>query len=181
MEKIYLVRHCEANGQDPDAQMTTRGSEQAQSLARFFSRIEVDTIVSSPWRRAIDSITPTAEVRGMKVLTDGRLAERRLSRKPVQNWLEKLNQSFHDPDFSLPGGESGREARERGLAVIRDLQQKQERSTIVVTHGNLLVLLLQSFDSGYGFEDWAQLSNPDVFEIDLKKLTVRRVWHALGY
>lgn len=36
MEKIYLVRHCKADGQKPKAQLTEEGRQQAQDLIPFF-------------------------------------------------------------------------------------------------------------------------------------------------
>jgi broad specificity phosphatase PhoE len=37
------------------------------------------------------------------------------------------------------------------------------RQAEVVTHGNLLTLLLRHFDGRSGFETWPALKNPDVF------------------
>jgi 2,3-bisphosphoglycerate-dependent phosphoglycerate mutase len=36
---------------------------------------------------------------------------------------------------------------------------------VVVSHGNLISLLLHAFDGRPGFATWEALSNPDLFEI----------------
>ena len=36
LKKIYVIRHCEAEGQSPEAQLTDRGLEQALDLSEFF-------------------------------------------------------------------------------------------------------------------------------------------------
>lgn len=36
LKKIYLIRHCEAEGQSFEAQLTDRGFKQAVELADFF-------------------------------------------------------------------------------------------------------------------------------------------------
>ncbi|MFZ7946018.1 histidine phosphatase family protein [Neobacillus sp. 19] len=55
------MRHCEAAGQPPEAQLTDRGLKQAIGLCEFFSNIKIDRIISSPYKRAIESIQPLAK------------------------------------------------------------------------------------------------------------------------
>lgn len=45
---IYIIRHCEATGQAPDASLTEKGKEQAKKLAVFLSGKKL--IVSFPAR-----------------------------------------------------------------------------------------------------------------------------------
>jgi len=37
MKRIYLVRHCKAAGQEPEAPLTEEGVTQAERLADFFA------------------------------------------------------------------------------------------------------------------------------------------------
>ncbi|HBU80510.1 histidine phosphatase family protein [Paenibacillus sp. UMB7766-LJ446] len=48
MKNIYVVRHCKADGQAPDAQLSAIGAEQAEKLAGFLSNKDIDYIISSP-------------------------------------------------------------------------------------------------------------------------------------
>ncbi len=48
LNKIYVVRHSEAEGQSPDSQLTERDFKQARELADFFYEVKVDRIISSP-------------------------------------------------------------------------------------------------------------------------------------
>lgn len=79
MKQVYIVRHCKAAGQEPDAPLTETGAKQAVELAEFFSGKEVDFILSSPFERAYRTITPLADRIGLDVALDNRLAERVLS------------------------------------------------------------------------------------------------------
>ncbi|MFT8320994.1 MAG: hypothetical protein ABF649_08825 [Bacillus sp. (in: firmicutes)] len=51
---------------------------------------------------------------------------------------------------------------------------------MIVTHGNLLALLLNYFDADFGFTQWKELSNPDIFEITFleKKVSIKRIWRT---
>ncbi|GIP46846.1 hypothetical protein J53TS2_04370 [Paenibacillus sp. J53TS2] len=93
--------------------------------------------------------------------------------------MDKLRKSFDDLDLKLPGGESSREAMTRGVAAIQDLIQRPERKIAVVTHGNLMALILKHFDDSFGFEAWSRLTNPDVYELGFtgdKVMDVKRLW-----
>ncbi|MGO1060797.1 histidine phosphatase family protein [Planococcus sp. FY231025] len=158
---VYLVRHCQATGQQPEAKLTQEGEKQAQGLADFFEGKGVIHIVSSPYARALQSIAPAAERLGLPVKTDARLVERILSTENLPDWMEHLERSFSNSDKKLPGGESGREAAERGLEVLREVPAQ----SVLVTHGNLMALLLTHFEPDFGFEGWKTLANPDIFEV----------------
>ncbi|MGK7376742.1 histidine phosphatase family protein [Planococcus sp. 1R117A] len=171
---IFLVRHCKADGQDPSAELTPEGNVQAQELARFFESQEINRIISSPYTRAIQSIDPTAEKLGIRLEIDDRLAERVLSSGEMPDWMERLRESSRDLDLKFSGGESGLEATERGMEVLRDASD----GTVLVTHGNLMGLILKRIDESYGYEEWVKLSNPDVYKLEIEERThqVMRVW-----
>jgi 2,3-bisphosphoglycerate-dependent phosphoglycerate mutase len=174
------VRHCKAAGQEPEAPLTAEGLRQAEQLADFFAEQKVDRIVSSPFERAIASIRPYAARIGIAIETDGRLGERVLSAEPLPDWMERLRASFADLDRRLPGGESSREAMERGAGVIEDCRRRPETNTVVVTHGNLMTLILRAYDDHYGYEEWKSLTNPDVYELcwteGAGETSIRRLW-----
>lgn len=169
MKKIFLVRHCLADGQHKDSPLTTVGMRQAILLSRFFDKqkIKFDGIISSPYLRAIESIKPFAESNNLRVELDDRLQERILSNEPIDDWMEVLEQSFNELDFKLPGGESANDAITRGNALLDSIFQDNDlNNMILVSHGNLISLMLKSFDQTIGFDEWKNLNNPDVYLIE---------------
>lgn len=178
MKKIYLVRHCETVSQDRKSPLTEKGYEQAGQLAHFFTSTEVDAIISSPFMRARESIEPLAEMRNIEIIEDERLAERVLSSDNLPDWYEKLSETFTDLDRTYEGGESSREAMKRIVDVIEEVRQSGVNNAIVVTHGNVLALLLHHYDHTFGFEQWEQLRNPDVFVLksDMNGVQIQNVW-----
>ncbi|MGH8168053.1 MAG: histidine phosphatase family protein, partial [Woeseiaceae bacterium] len=92
-----------------------------------------------------------------------RLAERRLSPQPVDDWRDYVRRSFDEPESRAPGGESGRETLVRGWAALEALLDGGHRLPAVVSHGQLLGLVLHSVDSGFGFAGWKSMGNPDVY------------------
>ena len=163
---LYLVRHCQSSGQAPEAPLTPLGSRQAERLAETLRPCGIARIVSSPYLRACQSVEPLARQLGLAIETDDRLIERVLSTEPLDDWLDRLRAAWDDRDLALPGGESSRQATRRGMAALEEILAAGRSPTVVVSHGNLLSLLLHAFDGRPGFTTWEQLTNPDLFEVD---------------
>jgi 2,3-bisphosphoglycerate-dependent phosphoglycerate mutase len=60
LKTLYIVRHCSATGQAPEAELTELGHQQAKELVSFFEKIEINHIISSPFTRARQSIQTTS-------------------------------------------------------------------------------------------------------------------------
>lgn len=181
MEKeIYIIRHCEAEGQPYEANLTKRGLIQANQLVDFFSKIKIDQIISSPFLRAIQSIEPTSIEKKIDIVLDERLSERKLSSINLPDWLDKLEATFEDMELKFDGGESSQEATNRGVSVIDEIIKSENKSIIVVTHGNLMSLILKQFNKEFGFENWKSLSNPDIYLLKFKnnEFECERLWQV---
>lgn len=181
MERALLIRHCESSGQAPDAPLTARGGIQAEALVDFLATRAIARIVSSPYLRARQSVEPLARKRGLEIELDARLAERTLSPRPIESWRELVKRSFDEPDFHVPGGESGAQTLARGLAAIRPLVESPAGNGLVViaSHGQLLSLVLHSIDPSFGYAGWEALTNPDVHALEPSangRLGFQRVW-----
>ena len=177
--ELLLVRHCQSSGHEPSSRLTEPGLSQTRELAELLSGKEVDLIVSSAYTRAQQSVEPFAAAMGATVRIDHRLNERTLPDSPIDSWRELIRDSFTDPELRAPGGESAREVLDRAWASLNDLFQGDHRLPLAVTHGNLMSLVLNSLDSSFGFREWEQLSNPDVFllrEFDGGQVSFERLW-----
>ncbi|WP_026679469.1 histidine phosphatase family protein [Fictibacillus gelatini] len=181
MKKIYVVRHCEAEGQPSTSQLTEKGVQQAELLADFFSTIQVERIISSPFLRAIQSVEPISGMKKLNIEIDRRLSERILSTKDLPDWLEKLKATFNDLKLKFEGGESSQEAMNRIVCVVDEVLQSEVENTLLVTHGNLMSLLLRHYDSHFGFNGWRNLSNPDVFLLRFSnnEVKIERLWREV--
>jgi 2,3-bisphosphoglycerate-dependent phosphoglycerate mutase len=162
MQKIVLVRHATATGQDADAPLTIDGQRQALVLSDLLLQFQIERVISSPFARATESVTPFCRRTDVRLETDDRLVERVLSARHLPDWREHLRRSFDDPDYRLDDGESSRTAQSRGTSVVRAALASGQRCALV-THGNLLALILRSLDASVGFDEWSRLSNPDAF------------------
>ena len=67
-----------------------------------------------------------------------------------------------------------------GLGAFANANLTMASATLLVTHGNLMALLLKYFDDRIGFAEWQQLTNPDVYRISLsaERAEIARIWDA---
>ena len=179
-KKFYLVRHGNAKGQEPDAVLTEDGCLQAEIIADLLRSLGINRIVSSTFRRAVDSIRPLAKSLELPIETDVRLIEASLSAVNYPDWIDRLKATFDDYDLSYDGGESSRDATARAVASINDVLTMDGSLPVIVSHGRLLSLLLRHLDKRYGFEFWQALTSPDIFSVivqDSGDVAVTRLWH----
>ena len=171
MRTIYFVRHCESikTGSDRGRGLTDAGQEQAQELVAFFKAIPIDAIYSSPMQRAMDSVRPLAEQRGLPIYeaafqeryfqeTDERLSPERLE--------ELLKRSFQNDDYAQSGGESNQIARNRALVAIDQLLKTHPHHRVVVaTHGLVLALVLEHY-TGRPSNEWLRaMGSPAIHQL----------------
>ncbi|MGZ9583689.1 histidine phosphatase family protein [Paenibacillus marinisediminis] len=180
MKNIYLVRHCKAEGQEAEATLTVEGEQQAVELADYFAQLDIDYVVSSPFTRAVETIRPLCERMNLDLQIDERLKERVLSSHHLDEWMDKLRETYHNADLKYEGGESSNEAMRRGMEVIHELLDRHESNAIVVTHGALMSLMIRHYNQAFGFEEWRSLTNPDIYQLqvsdDRSEMKIHRIW-----
>ncbi len=178
VKHIYVIRHCEAQGQSSDASLTELGFHQAEVLAEFFADKKIDRIIASPFLRAIQTIERLSKRVNINIEIDERLAERILSTRNLPDWHAKLQATFTDMDLKFDNGESSNEAMERIVNVVEETIKSESEHTIIVSHGNIITLLLKNYNNDVDFRFWTHLSNPDVFQLSVKEheVTVERIW-----
>ena len=176
---ILLIRHCAATGQNPGAPLSDAGIQQAQILAQFISDHPIDHIATSEYLRARQTIEPFSSQSGLRIHLDARLNERTLSTEPIENWQQIVRSSFDDYDLCATGGESARQVLTRAWAALDEVFDADHAMPLVVTHGNLIALVLHSLDSTFGFQGWKSLTNPDVYVLrksELGRVDFNRLW-----
>ena len=177
--KLILVRHCEATGQEPEAPLTNVGAQQAQTLADFLLGYPIDRITTSEYLLARQSMEPFASISDLPVHTDARLNERVLSAEPIKNWQDVVRDSFDDHDLRAPGGESARKVLDRAWAALDEIFAADHSMPLVVTHGNLIALVLHTLDPNFGYDGWKSLTNPDAYILpgnEPGKMAFERIW-----
>jgi 2,3-bisphosphoglycerate-dependent phosphoglycerate mutase len=84
---VYFVRHAEADysiRDDKARPLTQKGEIAAQKLVNYFEDIGIEVVLSSPYKRAIDTIKPYADKSGLQIEEVFEFRERTVDRC----WIE---------------------------------------------------------------------------------------------
>ena len=173
MLAVLLVRHAEPVHPDSglaehERPLTARGRADADALATSLDALAIDAVYSSPYLRAVHTVEPLARRRGLAVAVVDDLRERLLSPAPLADWRRHLERAWLDFDYAPAGGETGRAAQTRALAVLDALRPRHANGTIVLaSHGNLIALLLQAFaPHAIDYAFWSQMPMPAVYRLE---------------
>ena len=185
MSKFYLVRHAHAEWElDENRPLSAQGSAAANRVADMLCRYRISAIYSSPAARVWQTVTPLSQRLNLSIHMEADLQERRLGDGVFEDFLKAVEVTWQNPAFAHPGGESSAMAQKRGMAVVQRLFEKHSGQQIVLsTHGNLMALVLQSFDPSVDFIFWKSLTMPDVYQLNISKSgkgLMQRLWQEAG-
>lgn len=164
---IYLVRHGETQSNldrvfqgHMDTQLTERGVEQAECVARWLQDTPFDTIYASDLARAANTARAISDSQGgadivfdrdlremhYGVLQGVAIADFASVLEPYGVASEWGSGAFSSKGLAPPGGESVRRLRNRVTRFVARLDAEHEpeehRKVLVVTHGGFLRVMM---------------------------------------
>jgi broad specificity phosphatase PhoE len=167
MKTVYLVRHGESTENDrsssiyqgEEALLTKLGESQARLIAERAARLPIDVIVSSPYRRAVQTADVVSKSTGLAVEVSPLFGEHRTPTSfNGREWGDALIASFqawrrtaYMIGERYEDGENFEMIRDRAVDALKFLRDRPDESIFVVTHGFFcrviagLVLLQDAF------------------------------------
>lgn len=180
---VYLVRHAHSifTHDERHRPLSERGKQDAKRVAQILNKEQIDVVISSPYARAIETVEEVAIYHQLPVILVDGFKERKLAAQPVADFEAAMDQLWHNEDFSFQGGESNKEAQRRGVKAFQDVLDTYSGKNIVIgTHGNIMTLIMNYYDSSYHFAFWQQLSMPDIYRLTFDQaqrlMEVKRLW-----
>ncbi|WP_212980890.1 histidine phosphatase family protein [Paenibacillus azoreducens] len=182
-----MVRHAESRyiqGAEMTRELSEQGKEDALQVSRILRNEAIEFFYSSPYRRAVQTIEPTAREAEKDISIIWDLRERTLAgdgfQMPEGQFFNCKRQLYDDFNFALPGGESSFEAQRRGVEAILGLLERDLGKRIAIgTHGDIMTLIMNYFDPKYDYEFWRSTMMPDVYKLvfeDGNLTEVTRCW-----
>lgn len=168
MTTIYLVRHAHSTytKEERERPLSDKGYRDAEDVTRLLKDKHIDVVISSPYKRAIQTVQGIANTYKLSIQLEENLRERLLSTKPVRDFNAAIQKMWGDWNFAYEGGESNDLAQRRAIICMQNILKKYKGKNIVIgTHGNIMILLMNYFDSKYDFQFWKILHMPDVYKV----------------
>ena len=167
MAEIILVRHGETDwnvaevfrGRN-DVELNETGLKQAELLAGYLGSVEIDTVYSSPLKRALKTAEVIADRKKLEVSVIPGLVDfdfgnwQGLSHQEVRDKYKELYAEWIDyPErVRMPAGESLDDVRRRAMAVVDDVISQQNGSAVLVSHrvvNKVLICALLGLDNSH--------------------------------
>ncbi|HEB2431634.1 TPA: histidine phosphatase family protein [Bacillus cereus] len=172
MTTIYFVRHAHSTytKEERERPLSEKGYLDAENVTRLLKDKHIEVVISSPYKRAIQTVQGIANTYKLLIQTEEDLRERLLSTEPVSNFNDAMQNVWEDWSFAYEGGESNDVAQRRAVICMQNILKQYEGKNIVIgTHGNIMVLLMNYFNSKYDLEFWKTLHMPDVYQLNFDK------------
>lgn len=150
MTRVYVVRHGQTDSNIrrtclglKDVPLNKKGRQQARELAARFKNIDIDVVYTSPLKRAVETISPYLELKGMNMRMSFGLIERDYGKwddmtfeeiereypEEYMRWTEELI------SYKVPDGESAEDVQKRVNAFLEKMLRENDGKTIMlVTH-----------------------------------------------
>jgi Fructose-2,6-bisphosphatase len=179
---IYFVRHANSS-YTPDElnrPLSEKGINDAEKVTELLSHENITKVISSPYKRAIQTVEGTANYFGLSISIDEGFRERKLADSSVINFDEVIFKYWENFNFSLHGGETGYIAQDRGVQSLKSaLNQYCGENIVIGTHGNIMVLIMNYYDKKYNYDFWNGLKMPDIYKLSFEEgilVGVERIW-----
>lgn len=158
---IYFVRHAEPNYENHDdrtRELSPKGLEDRKLVTNFLSDKKIDAVLSSPYRRAVDTVSEFAKSQDLTIQIVEDFRERRIDSGWIADFLSFSRAQWADFDYKLSDGECLREVQERNIrALNRVLEEYQGKTVAVGSHGTALSTIVNYYDRRFGYQEFDKI------------------------
>jgi len=184
MTKIILARHGETDWNVSeifrgrrDVGLNEMGIKQAELLGNYLKDLRIESVYSSPLKRALDTARSIAKHHGLDVniapsLTDFKYGVwEGLTHQEVGNKYRRLHERWlKKPHLvNMPEGESLGEVRERARSVVNRMMSEHSGTVVLVSHrvvNKVIICSMLGLDDSHFWDIKQDLGGITVFEYD---------------
>lgn len=155
MTTVYFVRHAAPdlrNHDDLTRGLSAQGLKDRGLVTDFLWDKGIDAVLSSPFKRAVDTVREFADAKGMEIALIDDFRERKIGNEWIEDFDDFSKRQWADFDFRRPDGESLREVQGRnihGLAQV--LKDYAGKNVVIGSHGTALSTIIHYFDPTFGY------------------------------
>ena len=161
MTTIYFVRHAEPNYEnhnDAERELTARGMKDRERVTKYLFDKGLGVVLSSPYRRAEDTVKQFADTAGLP----GELVPEFRERQIDSVWIEDFDgfsrHQWEDFSYKLAGGEALNEVQHRNVtALFEAIDRHSNQNLVVGSHGTALSTVIHYFDKSFGYDSFVKI------------------------
>jgi 2,3-bisphosphoglycerate-dependent phosphoglycerate mutase len=161
MTTVYYVRHARPNHHNHDdstRELTAEGLRDRHLVTDYLRDTILHAVLSSPYKRAVDTVAPLAEERSLPVEIIDDFRERRVASEWLEDFHTFSRRQWDDFSYKLPDGESLEEVRLRNIRALEDVLMRYAGKTVVIGgHGAALSTILRHYDPSFDYASFQEM------------------------
>lgn len=163
MTKVYFVRHAEPdynNHNDALRELSSKGMKDRKLVTKFLADKHIDVILSSPYKRAVDTVKNFADSYGIEIDIIHDFRERKVGSGWIEDFTSFTKMQWNDFTYKLPGGECLQEVQARNISALHQVLNKYAGKNIAAgSHGTALSTIINYYDHSFGYKDFERIKN----------------------
>ena len=117
----------------------TKGMEERKLVTEFLKDKQIDVVLSSPYKRSMDTVRDFAEKYGFEIITINDFCERKVDSCWIEDFGLFSKNQWNDFSYKLSDGECLQEVQDRNIAALQAVLRKYAGKNIVIgSHGTAL-------------------------------------------
>lgn len=161
MTTVYFVRHAEPNYDNHDdmtRELSEKGMKDRVLVTEFLRDKQIDVVLSSPFKRAVDTVRDFAEKHGFEIEVVEDFRERRIDNCWIEDFKGFCKKQWEDFSYKLSDGESLEEVQKRSILALKDVLKRYEGKNLVVgSHGTALSTIINHYDKSFGYAQFEEI------------------------
>ena len=164
MTTVYFIRHAESDTSVKDGlirPLTEKGMRDRALVTSYLADKEISAVLSSPYKRAVDTIADFAAKRGLTIETVANFRERKSDSDMPRSdagFVRFLKHQWEDFSYTHSDGECLRDVQVRNIAALNEALIRYRGQNIAIgTHGTALSTIINYYDCSYGFDDFMNM------------------------
>lgn len=123
MTTVYFVRHAHSTytKEEWERPLSEEGEIDAGNVTSLLKDKKIDVVISSPYKRAIQTVQGIANTYNLSIQLEEDLRERLLSKEPVTDFNDAIQKVWEDWTFAYEGGESNDVAQRRAVICMQSI------------------------------------------------------------
>lgn len=160
---VYFVRHAQSNFDNHDdltRELTAQGFRDRKLVTDFLSDKNIDVALSSPYKRAVDTIKEFTNIKNLPIQIIDDFRERKVGNEWIDDFNNFCKKQWENFDFKLFNGESLKDVQCRNICALNNVLKIHNGKNIVVgSHGTALSTVINYFDNSFGYKEFNEIKN----------------------
>ena len=161
MTTVYFIRHAQSDRftqDDRTRPLTAEGLADTKKITEVLSDKGITRIISSPYKRTIQTVTDLSEKLGLSIETNEDLRERNAGKWHGDNFKNFIKAQWEDFSYHILDGECLNEVQARNIKALQYYLDKYSGETIAVaTHGTALSTIINNYYPGFNYDSFMRI------------------------